>query len=242
MGAMVAVAGPAPLPSNGSLKVSNISTLLPREIFGIEKRWLRCRLLTPITPATDKRKGMVRASRLPSISQIRAQAKSSRTGMAIEGAFANATPLDVSKEFQPFGEKPRQGDALYLSVKEAFSEPGATVTIRIMLANPAAADSDISSAIPPVKASDNLKLLWEFWDGRNWINLGTATSKAKASVADFTDTTKAFTVNGDDGKGGVVGFTFQKPPVASIVNGVENFGSASASHPATMAWRRSTNL
>jgi hypothetical protein len=223
----VTVAGPAPLPSNGSLKVSNVSTLLPREIFEIEKRWLRCRLLTPITPAADKRKGMVRASRLPVISQIRAQAKSSRTGMAIEGAFANATPLDVSKEFYPFGEKPRQGDALYLSVKEAFSEPGAAVTIRIMLANPAVADSDISrqqaGAIPPVKASENLKLLWEFWDGRNWTNLGTANSTTRTAVADFTDTTKAFTANGDDGKGGVVSFTFQKPPIISVVNGVENF-------------------
>src|SRR6185503_3057013 len=99
-----------------------------------------------------------------------AQAKSSRAGMAIESAFANATPLDVSKEFHPFGEKPRLGDALYLSVKEAFSEPGTTVTIRIMLANPAAADSDIPSAIPPVKATDNLTLLLEFWDGRNWSN------------------------------------------------------------------------
>ncbi len=219
----VAILGPVPLPSNGLLKVSNISTLLLREISGIEKRWLRCRLLTPITPAADKRKGMVRSSHLPLINQIKAQAKSSRAGMAIESAFANATPLDVSKEFHPFGEKPRLGDALYLSVKEAFSEPGTTVTIRIVLANPAGADSDNSSAIPPVKATDNLTLLLEFWDGRNWSNLGAANPKAKTVAANFTDTTKAFTANGDDGKGGVISFTIKKRPEASIINGVENF-------------------
>jgi Baseplate J-like protein len=233
----------APLPDDGLVKISLVAPLVPRKFFGLEKRWLRCRLLTPINAASEERQGMVRADHIPSINSITIQAKSSRDNMAIESAFGNSTPLDTSKEFFPFGEKPRLGDALYLSIKEAFSDQNTAVTIHILLANPAVVPAPppvsppppvdtpstarsaapVSPSIPPVEASNDLMLIWEFWDGRTWAVLGTVGPTDKGSRTDLLDTTKAFTANGNKEQSGSVSFTFRNPPVATTVNGVESF-------------------
>jgi hypothetical protein len=236
----IALTNRAPLPDNGQVKLNPVAPLVKREVFGLEKRWLRCRLLTPISAATEKRRGMVRADHIPQIKPTEIQARSSHDSLAIESAFSDSTPLDTSKEFFPFGEKPRLGDTLYLSIREAFSDQGAAVTIHVLLANPAVVPdvpapppdtpstarsaASASPSIPPVKASNDLKLIWEFWDGRTWAVLGAAGSAAaRVPVASFVDTTKAFTANGDDGQGGLVKFTFVKPPIVTTINGIESF-------------------
>lgn len=71
-------------------------------------RWLRCRLLTPITPALEKQTGMVRANRqlplikqLPSIETLTLQATFKANDLAVETAFMNLLPVDLSKPFFP---------------------------------------------------------------------------------------------------------------------------------------------
>jgi hypothetical protein len=46
----------------------------------------------------------------------------------VEG-FANTTPLVLNTAFHPFGRQPRVFDAFYLGSREAFSKPGASVTL-----------------------------------------------------------------------------------------------------------------
>ncbi len=135
----------------------------------LPSRWLRCRLLTPTTSANYRQAGRVRGSQLPDIQTLTAQVTLSGTSLVVETAFTNQLPVDLSKDFFPFGEKPRFGDTLYLASGEAFAEAGSNVTLTIKLTNP----SDDKKTPPPAKASNDLKLTWEFWDGqaKAWTEL-----------------------------------------------------------------------
>lgn len=56
-----------------------------------------------------------------------------RTGVTPDSACYNDGLLDVSKEFQPFGEVARRGDAFYLRSDEAFAKPLATLGVALEL-------------------------------------------------------------------------------------------------------------
>jgi len=110
-----------------------------------------------------------------------------------ERGFSNQAPVDLSKDFFPFGEKPKVGDVFYLASEEAFSKPGASVNLHVALTNPSDQDGT-----PPPAASQNVMLTWEVWDGRAWHFLGntgpgaTAADKEDNSRRHFTDTSNGF--------------------------------------------------
>ncbi|HEX5734702.1 MAG TPA: putative baseplate assembly protein [Blastocatellia bacterium] len=208
----------AHLAKAGKVIFTGLPPFIQRAVGGKEGYWLRCRLLTPITPSTEKQKGMARASLLPVIKSVTMQAKIGTAGqpvLVVEKAFFNSTQLDISKEFFPFGEKPRFGDTLYLSHDEAFSEAGSEVTIPIDLVNPFLAGS---SPIPKVGASGGIQLKMEFWDGKDWIELGVTRSDVTMSEK-FTDMTESLTIHG------FIRFRIPKehPPAATVVNGVKGY-------------------
>ena len=184
------------------------------EVGGTYSRWLRCRLLTPVTPSTSAVETMVRESQLPSITSVAVSVvlDSDRRGLAPDAAFANAQPLDTTKDFLPFGAAPKYGDAFYVAQRETLNSAGATVTLNVQASDPTAA------GIKPPAASADLKLRWEYWDGSKWAEVATSDREGKATGAasPFTDTTKALTTTGS--------VTFLLPPAArpSAVNGVEN--------------------
>lgn len=156
------------LATSGDVALKNLSPFLCTDVNGMNKCWLRCRLVTAISPGTYKRAG----KRLPELSSVRIKAAtSSRTGLKIDHAFANDTKVDLVKGFFPFGERPKTGDTLYLAHQEAFKNQGATITLHIQLAN------------APV--ANDVKLKWEFWDGNSW------------SLLNHTDKTASLTTSGD---------------------------------------------
>lgn len=121
-------------------------------------------------------------------------------------AYFNTSPLDTSKDFFPFGERPKFNDTLYIASRQAFGSPGASIKLSVTLSN------ERSAPIHPVTLS------WEYWDGSTWGVIGTAdqdgTPSPVATFA-FSDTTNAFTGSG------VV--QFHCPPMApTTVHGVEN--------------------
>ena len=118
---------------------------------------------------------------LPQIDQIAASVRVQRHDLVPELGFANALPLDLTKDFFPFGEKPRLSDTLYLAHQEVFARPGAMVTIDITLSNPSQPQPTILS-IPPVAPSRDLEIIWEIWNGQRWSVLGTG--KPHASLFD----------------------------------------------------------
>jgi baseplate J-like protein len=177
------------LTGNGQLFFNDISPFRRSTVGGIETSWLRCRLLETVVPSDDL---------LPEILSINMTATIGNPQgkpLPVEAAFANSIQVDATKDFFPFGEKPRAGDTLYLAHKQAFSEKGAVVTLNVGLRSPG-----VEAGSPQVT--------WEFWDGRMWSALN----------KDFSDSTKGFTQSK-----GAVKFTFPEQPQASIINGVESF-------------------
>lgn len=164
--------------------------------YGSESRWLRCRLVTPINLSAGPRLNMVRSSQIPRVNAVSAKVSVSRTDRPIDSAFTNQSPIDASKDFFPFGEIPRFGDTFWLRADEPFSKAGATVTLTVTLTK------------APSNPSDDLKLAWELWDGREWKQL---------STPGFSDGTLAFTHTGQ--------VTLQCPAqvAATTVGGVEGF-------------------
>jgi hypothetical protein len=191
--------------------------------------WLVCRLLTPIV--RDQRgnvenaaPGTLRLEDLPTIESVSATVEIDRADLSIQQAFFNNTKVDLSKDFFPFGERPKFGDTLYLGSAELFSNQHAAVVLHIDITNPAGKHDD--ALIPPT-TPQNVKLAWEFWDGTSWSSFGTAGDAPQIRILTaegtpvgpppFKDRTSAFSVDGD--------VTFQLPrlPVAMTINGQTNF-------------------
>jgi predicted phage baseplate assembly protein len=203
-----------------------ISALHPTTINGLENYWLRCVLLTPITLAPTAQTGMVRQSQLPTIENITIAATLQKQNLLIEKAFVNQSPVDLSKDFFPFGEKPKFGDTLYLASQECFSKKNTSINLDISLTNPSLTNTQTqnTSPIPPVRTDGNAQIQWEYWNGEIWEALvSSATANNSQGEIEFPenislDTTAAFTLDNSQ-----VLFTFPQQPVATTINGVESF-------------------
>jgi hypothetical protein len=185
------------LQQSGTVKLGPVASTPATVVNGISLEWLRCRLVTPVTPATGQLDGMARSTQLPQVQRIATQVHLERTGLPLQSAFVNLFPVDLSKDFLPFGDRPRLADVLWMALDEAFAHGSANITLNIDISNPA--DSKSQSPLP-VQASPDVKLRWEVWNGFNWIEMGTSTPNGP--VADvvngnkFKDTTKALTQDG----------------------------------------------
>lgn len=177
--------------------------LKPHSVQGLEKRWLRCSLVEPVRNSDQPTSGMVRAAQLPKLSDIRIQPTLKQTNLAIAAGFTNQLPIeDLSKDFFPFGQTPRLGDALYLGNRAAFSQGGAPITLTV----------DLTMIEPPTgvaRPTVNAQLTWEYWNGKSWTAL---------TVPDVTNALFRTT-----GTGNVVQFTLPVDTAATTVNGIENY-------------------
>ena len=181
------------LGKSGAVVFENTNSVPLRSVSSLSNRWLRCRLKTPITPDVQ----------CPVINALDIVAEIEHKELDIDSGFTNSQPLDLSKEFYPFGERPRYGDVFYISSNNAFSQPGAEVKIHVDLVNPSSRDSD--TEIPPVSKKGNPKLRWELWNGQSW-------SELKVS-----DTTGSLTQTGD------IKLALRDKPAITEVNGTENY-------------------
>jgi len=204
------------LTKDGTVYFTSVPPLPQLALQGFEESWLRCHLLTPLSTTTPLPEGTINDNQLPDVTSINMTATIG-TGpgetLPIEAAFNNAVQVDTTKDFFPFGESPRVGDALYLANREAFSEQGAAVVLRIKVVAPGTSPNQ-----------PELLLSWEFWDGKMWRQLGQLSPSKTTSAQDtnYADTTKAFTAITDGEKSGIVQFTFPAQPALTTVNGVES--------------------
>ena len=130
---------------------------------------------------------------LPRVDSLRVAVEIDRTAEALtqvpERGFSNQAPIDLSKDFLPFGEKPRVGDTFYLANEDAFAKPLAQVELHFGLTGE-------ETAPPP--DTENVMLTWEYFDGREWRFLGntgpgaTNEDKTNNSVLEFDDSTNGF--------------------------------------------------
>jgi hypothetical protein len=191
---------------DGAVSFANLAQVAEQTVNNVRGRWLRCRLLTPVSAGDTPAQGMVRAAQLPLLASIQASATRSETGLLPDITFANGQTVDVTRAFLPFGDKPKIGDAFFVGQRAAFGQPGGSITLNVSLTTPGVASSD-------------LKLKWEAWDGSKWARLG-VTSPTGATGGDAHDTlvdnSKAFTTPG------TVTFTLPSSVGATTVNGTES--------------------
>jgi uncharacterized phage protein gp47/JayE len=130
------------------------------------------------------------------------------SGIAPDQALNDATALDVTKPFYPFGQQPQPGTTFYFASAEIFSKPGARFRIYLPrttapsdAARPVANDAGVTkNTICPLDHLVN----WEYWDGNDWIVL--AQSKPGSPGFDFTTTE-------------VLDFEVPRDMVPAVVNG-----------------------
>lgn len=129
-------------------------------IQGRTSYWLRGRLTEPLRP-----QGYRGQLTVPVVNDIRARVGFTRSGLTPEAAFTDSVPLDISKEFYPFGQQPATYSTFYLACKEVFQRKGATIKMDIILDQPGA-----------VPTGSILELSIQYFDGIVWQDLSTQPS------------------------------------------------------------------
>ncbi|NJM47383.1 MAG: putative baseplate assembly protein [Alkalinema sp. RU_4_3] len=127
----------------------------PTKVQDVNKRWLRCSLVEGITIATSPKAGMVQNTQLPTIRKLAIEGDVNRSNIRFDAAFVNQSPVDLNKPFQPFGDRPKIGDTLYLASREGLAWQNTTITLNLNLGITARRDNA-------------LQLAWEFWNGQSW--------------------------------------------------------------------------
>ena len=117
----------ANLINSGNITFSRLRSSFAEPQHLLNNRWLRCRLLTPITSAIEPH--------LPQVTNLTIQGKFNYQTLKVQNALTNQVSLDLNQPFFPFGEKPRFGDTLYLDLAEhkAFTKDG---TIELQVGDP----------------------------------------------------------------------------------------------------------
>ncbi len=109
---------------------------------GIENRWLQAVLTTPFPDALVAQKLLISSLKLSNL-----KLKVSASRLLPDLAFSDTVPVDVKKDFFPFGEIPEVGNTFYLASEEVFAKAGAQVTLRFN-----------------VRLLPQSKLVWEHFD------------------------------------------------------------------------------
>ena len=202
--------------------VTRSETTIDVHVSGEAGFWIACRLTG----------GNIR-DHLPALASIRGWRRIDITAVqpttadvALGGVQSNTVlvPIDLKAEFFPFGQRPAQLDTFYLMSNEAFSKPGARVTIT----------TGGLEGIPDGVESDDLNALavrWEYYSTAGWTQMG-VTRRAGGSTSDrlgFKDTTSAFTVAPAGESAATVTFTVPtgttKEPAfrETVVNGLSGY-------------------
>jgi hypothetical protein len=167
------------------------------DLAGRRARWLACRLRQPLPiaqAAAGARGGPDHPTVQSAVISGRWQVKES----PVTEAYSTAVPLDLTRDFYPFGEHPRFNDVFYVA-SDTFANPGTNVSLNVTLTNPASGPSNRS--LPRVTKTGQPVIGWEYWDGRRWTEIGAR------------DRTDALTENGQ------ISFTIPASMTAVSVNG-----------------------
>jgi hypothetical protein len=151
---------------------------------GAETFWVRARLIE--VPIRDE---------ACMIDTVIVAASILQEGVGCDLAISNTgagifLPIDISRSFYPLGEDPDFDYCFYLSSEECFKRDDSQVRIELQLTDP----SSISAPNP----SPDLRVKWEFWNGKRWMEICITTPQGAAEPIgyNFQDTTNAFTTGG----------------------------------------------
>lgn len=173
------------------------------EIDGKEGFWIRGRLA--VIPAADED---------VLVDLIEARIQTLGEGGLPDQAAANIAsgvyvPLDLGKNFHPFGEEPKVDSAFYIASDEYFTKEESLIIMDLELADPASFDAPAPS--------EDLVLALETYDGKKWreVSRFTPTGVDKKTKKEVEDTTKALSTSG------TIQFRRPKNMKAAEINGEE---------------------
>ena len=146
---------------------------LPTVIGGVESLWLSCRIAPPVID----RAGFAS----PRIGALRVGARAEGQQEAATALCWGSLPLDASKDYFPFGERPRFGELFHV-MAPAFAVPGARIVLDVHLTNPA---GQADGPLPAVERKGQPRVQWEAFTRRGWVAL------------DASDGTQNFTRHGE---------------------------------------------
>ena len=129
--------------NTNSIILTSKGEIKKKKIHEIESHWIHCR-----------RDNI--AGNHPVIESIKIKNVAPAQAIQPDLGFYNSFPLDLTKEFYPFGTTPRLFDTFYLGSKEAFSKKDAKITITFRREG------------KPDPVPNNVELLWEYWNGTVW--------------------------------------------------------------------------
>ncbi|MFN7556021.1 hypothetical protein, partial [Microcystis sp.] len=202
--------------NNQSWQVSipNFPVPIKQIINGVEASWLKVALNQSLIFGSPP---------LPKIQGITTRVSVTQSNLLPDLGFTNTSPLDLTKDFYPFGETPRLSDTLYLASQEVFAKAGARVTVNLTL-----------NETVLVNSENEVELAFDTWDGKAWQPLS-VTSSSPATAKFSQSGSISFTLPNQIGLGEVNGKTNYWIRVR-IVRG--NYGTASASQPPTFTTLR----
>ncbi len=91
---------------------------------------------------------------------LRLHGSNEKGGIEAEAAYFEGQKLDLTKAFYPFAQQAQTGNCFYLKSDEAFSKPGAHITL---------AARGVRTTLGALEsASDKVSLVAESWDGERW--------------------------------------------------------------------------
>jgi hypothetical protein len=88
--------------STNQVTLDNFPAITPHTIDGLNSAWLRVKLISSLAAS-------------PQINRITATVNIQRNNLAPARCFFNSIPIDLSKDFYPFGEQPRFNDTFYIA-------------------------------------------------------------------------------------------------------------------------------
>lgn len=151
--------------------LKNLPALKPHSLEGTIARgnseapagWLQGRINTPLSSQSPRLH----------IEKIQVQVTMTRRSIQPDHCFFNTVPIDLSKDFYPFGEQPRFNDTFYIASKDVFAKAATEISV----------EATLSKGREPNK-DGKIKLIWEAWSGQKWeefaknSDAGTANSDA----------------------------------------------------------------
>ncbi len=165
------------------ISIPNFPVPDKRFVNGVNAAWIKAQLVQPLPYGAtevwikDQNDQLV-PQPLPTIRSISANVQVQGADLLPDFAFINSLPIDLTKDFYPFGENPRLSDTLYIASQEVFSKAGATVTVDVSLNQSVQVNND-----------GDINLAWEIWDGDAWQTLDLL-----SLVEDVSSTSRTFKV------------------------------------------------
>ncbi len=169
----------------GAIAFEGIDAIEPLDLNGIKAPWIRGRLVeAPPDPHETV------------IDSVVGRVEVLGEGVAPQSAYVNIDSavyltVDLTRAWAPFGKEPRTDHALYLLPGSLPTQAGSIVRVDVQLADARLRD--------PPQPSEDLVIVWEYFNGKKWVPFGRATPEGSQSAPDidFIDGTSAFTASGE---------------------------------------------